>query len=414
MLDHLRLAIPVYPIYTRSIACKTGKLNYFIHDLLNLGLRCSSRSVSRLDDGTVLASDLYIPYESLPSSYTDMAIKFFDAGRNCLPYLELKASPAKLLQGHNIYGSQWIAQGVYEMLGLVVKAYPKLLQYLDFSHTEVLHLDTTFSARLPNQAQVQPVLDFLANVGKGHRKATYKAHENYIRWGNDKATIAAKAYGKYLESKQQLAELKKLAEAGDARAHSCQLALQKAYPFSQGLLRFEARVSKTYLSRNHYPTNVWDLLLYQERCPDLLADLWHVAFDPIFDALKGEQMIFKNNDDIEKLLRTKLVRLTPKGRKSYTQANAAMNFYRTLKDKGFAVLHKEMRAGLISEPTFYRNLKLLTDCGISRSHLQNLHNDKAPKLVPFVQLVKIDFSQQVPLGFVEPVSQFSHLFHQAA
>lgn len=414
MLDHLRISIPILPVYAIQMPSSGDiEIHHFTQSLVDLGLRCSARSVARSDDGTISSHDLYTPYDSLPSSYTDMAIKFFDKGVNTLPRLELKASPAKLLQGHNIYGSQSIEQGAFEMIGLLINAHPQLCQYLDFAKAEVMHLDATFSARLPHQNQIQPVLDFLSNVGKGHRKATYKAHENYCRWGNDGASISAKAYGKYLESKSQLADLEKKAMKGDARAKTCAMALSKAYPFSLALLRLESRITKTYLAKNNYPTNLWELIKLQRATPSLLSDLWQIAFNPIFEALKGEHMTFKTNHDIEELLRDKLKTITPKGRVSYTKANNAMDFYRLLQEKGFAQIHAEMRQGKIAEKTFYRQLKVLTDCGISRSHLQNLHT-KANNVIPFVKLVEIKFDEQTPADFVEPVSQYAHLFQKVA
>lgn len=61
MIDHLRLYVPVYPVY----AVERGKGSfYFEGDMLDLGLSCASRSVARCDDGTVQARDLYAPYES--------------------------------------------------------------------------------------------------------------------------------------------------------------------------------------------------------------------------------------------------------------------------------------------------------------------------------------------------------------
>lgn len=413
MLDHLRLAVPVLPIYAMQMPSVKNEVYHFNQSLVDLGLPCSARSVSRCDDGTISTRDLYVPYDKLPSSYTDMAIKFFDKGINTMPYLELKASPAKLLQGHNIYGGQSIEQGAFEMLGLLMQSYPSLCKYLDFAKIEVLHLDATFSARLPHQNQVQPVLDFLANVGKGHRKATYKAHENYCRWGNDGASISAKAYGKYIESKEQLKELERRALKGDARAKTCAIALSKAYPFAHALLRLEARITKTYLAKNGYPTNLWELIKFQRATPTLLSDLWKIAFNPIFETLQGEHMIFKTDFEIEQLLKDKLKTITPTGRTSYTKAYNAMAFYRTIREKGFAQLHQDMRNGLIAEPTFYRNIKLLVDCGISRSHLQNLHNEKS-NVVPFVQLVQINFDEQAPQGFIPPVSKYEHLFQKVA
>jgi II/X family phage/plasmid replication protein len=43
-------------------------------------------------------------------SFTEMAFKFFHEGYY-YPYVELKCSPAKILQGHNVYGTDWIEQG---------------------------------------------------------------------------------------------------------------------------------------------------------------------------------------------------------------------------------------------------------------------------------------------------------------
>lgn len=413
MLDHLRFAVSVLPIYSIQMPSSDRvEIHHFNQQLVDLGLRCSARSVSRDDDGNISSRDLYVPYDSLPSNYTDMAIKFFDKGINTLPYLELKASPAKLMQGHNVYGSCSIEQGAYEMLGLLVSAYPELCQYLDFTNIEVLHLDATFSARLPHQNQVQPVLDFLANVGKGHRKATYKAHENYCRWGNQGASISAKAYGKYLEVKSQIADFEKRALKGDTRAKSCAIALSKAYPFSFGLLRLESRITKTYLTKNGYPSNLWELIDYQKEHPNLLSDLWNIAFNPIFEALQGEYMHFNTDFELEQIIKDKLVTYTKTGKPSYAKANHAIDFYERLKRVGFSKLHEQVRNGEYSKQIFYRNIKLLTDCGISRSHLQNLHAQDN-KVVPFVQLVQIDFTKQTPDDYIEPVSQYQNLFKVA-
>lgn len=349
-----------------------------------------------------------------PSSFTDMAFKFFDTGRNCLPYVELKASPAKLLQGHNVFGSDDIAQGAYEMLGLLVESYPKLCSVLDFTNIEVLHIDCTFSSRLPNQNLVQPVLDFLANCGSGHRKARHVKYANYVTWGNDKASIRAKAYGKFEEVKNQMAKMQSLANKGDARSKSVYFAMNKAFAFAESLVRFEARITKTYLSKNGYPTNLWDLINYQKANPTLIKSLWDIAFNPVFNTLKGEHMAFKNDFDIEQLLREKLKTITSTGRISYTKANNAMAFYRTIRDKGFKQLHQEMQNGILAERTFYHNIKLLTDCGISRSHLQNLHESDKAKIVPFVRMVEINFNEQTPADFIEPVSKYAHYFQQAA
>ena len=73
MLDHLRLAIPVFPTYAKQL----GNRYYFNGDLLELGLPCATRYVAKDENGQIVTGDIYTPYEKLPSSYTDMAFKFY-------------------------------------------------------------------------------------------------------------------------------------------------------------------------------------------------------------------------------------------------------------------------------------------------------------------------------------------------
>ncbi|ETT12264.1 phage/plasmid replication protein, gene II/X family, partial [Vibrio parahaemolyticus 50] len=49
-------------------------------------------------------ADLRHAFESLPTHFTGMAFKIYQGTRLRSPCIELKASPAKILQGHNVYG----------------------------------------------------------------------------------------------------------------------------------------------------------------------------------------------------------------------------------------------------------------------------------------------------------------------
>ena len=93
-----------------------------------------------------------------------MAVKFYTNTMNTPPYVEIKASPLKLLQGHNVYGFESIELGSDHMLGMLLEAFPQLAPILDLPNTEVLHLDTTYLFRLPHQNMVQPTLDYMANL----------------------------------------------------------------------------------------------------------------------------------------------------------------------------------------------------------------------------------------------------------
>ena len=64
-----------------------------------------------------------------------------------------------------------------------------------------------------------------------------------------------------------------------------------------------------------------------------------------------------------------------------------------------------------NQRTFQRNVKNLVDCGISRSHLQNLHSNDG-EIVPIIQLINIDFANQLPSDFKPFISpnlkEFNH------
>lgn len=397
MLDHLRLSIPVFPIY----AVERGEGNfYFEGDLLSLGLSCASRIVKYNDDGAVVAQDLYTPYDKLGTDFSDMAIKFYDKGINCLPYVELKASPLKLLQGHNVYGFESIELGAIEMLGLVTEAFPDLCKYLDFENTQVLHIDATYMATLPHQNLVPKVLEYLSNISSGHAKSQNVRYQNYVRWGvQNSRYIGRKVYGKFDEVENQINQLKK--QVGkDNQALAKLNALYQVKDFANAKLRFEARICKTYLSKNNYPSNLFELIQLQNKQPKLLQNLWQIAFNPIFEALKGEEMILSNDDKVLELLKSKLFTVTKKGNISYTKAFKAYQFYKTVKSDGYENVRNK-----IAKSTFYGNISLLLSCGISKSHLQNLHNEKA-NVIPFVRLVAIDFDNQLPDGYVEPISKY--------
>lgn len=405
MLDHLRLSIPVLPIFIK----KMGDTQIFNGDIRDYHLPAATRHVSRDLDGNTITGDLYSPYESLPSSYTDMAMKFYTQSRHCPPYVEIKASPLKLLQGHNLYGFESIELGAVEMLGLLGDAYPQLVAILDFANIEVLHLDTTYYTKLPHQSMVQPVLDYLSSCSTGHRKAKKLAYENYITWGSDTARyLRPKAYGKFEEMKAQMNKLQKSADRGCTRSKKLVMIMHENLPLANAVVRFEGRVCKTYLTKNFipgtkqpYPTNLWALIKLQKENPKLLTDLWHVVFDPILNTLKGKNMCYADDAEILETLKDELKTYTKSGNVSYTKAKNAFQFYNMLRQMGFSKVKD-----LYSETTFYRNLNALISAGISKAALQNLHKSPEGKVIPVAQICHINFSNQLPSHYVMPTSRY--------
>lgn len=398
MLDFLRLAIPIIPTHVRSF----DNHHQFNGDIRDYGVPAATRHVSKTDDGQTITGDLYHPFEALPSDYTDMAVKFYTNTMNTIPYVELKASPLKLLQGHNVFGFESIELGAFHMLGMFLEAFPKLAQILDIDKTEVLCLDTTYLFRLPHQNMVQPVLDYMANLASGHRKARQVKYDNYITWGNDGASVLPKAYGKFEEVKAQLNKIQKQAEKGCMRSKSLVMAMHDALPFANAVLRLEARITKTYLTKNGYPSNLFQLINLQHEQPELLLRLWHVAFDPILDTMKGKYMNFSSDGEILDLFKSKLVTYTKTGKESFTKANNAMKFYSLVRQIGLTAAK-----GLYSEAQFYKCLNSLLDCGISKSHIQNLHKNPNGKVIPFVRMFELKMCDQQPADYQIPVSQYS-------
>lgn len=398
MLDFLRLAIPIIPTHVRSL----DNHHWFNGDIRDFGIPAATRHVSKLDDGTTTTGELYHPYESLPSDYTDMAMKFFTNTMNTPPYVEIKASPLKLLQGHNVYGFESIELGSDHMLGMLFEAFPQLLPILDLENIEVLCVDTTYLVRLPHQSMVQPTLDYMANLAAGHRKARQVKYENFISWGNDGASIRPKAYGKFEEVKAQLHKIQKKADKGCQRSKALVCAMHDVLPFANAVVRLEARITKTYMSKNGIPTNLFQLIKLQREQPELLLRLWHVAFDPILDRMKGKYMNFSNDAEILELFKTKLVTYTKTGKPSYTKANNAMKFYSLIRQIGLAATKN-----LYNERTFYDALKHLEACEISMGHLQNLAKNPNGKVIPFVRLFELKMADQLPSDYVQPVSQYT-------
>lgn len=407
MLDFLRLAIPIIPTFVRSL----DNHHWFNGDIRDFGIPAATRHVSKTDDGQTITGDLYHPYESLPSDYTDMAVKFYTNTMNTPPYVEIKASPLKLLQGHNVYGFESIELSSDHMLGMLLEAFPQLAPILDLANTEVLHLDTTYLFRLPHQNMVQPTLDYMANLASGHRKAREVKYANYITWGNDGASVRPKAYGKFEEVKSQLNKIQKQADKGCMRSKALVIAMNDALPFANAILRLEARICKTYLTKNGYPSNLFQLIKLQHEQPELLLRLWHVAFDPILNTMKGKYMNFANDDELFELFKSQLVTYTKTGKPSYIKAKNAMKFYSLMRQLGW-----KKTVDLYNKTTFHDAVKHLIDCGISKSHLQNLAKNPDGKVIPFVRLFELKMADQLPQDYVQPVSQYTpkHGLHLVA
>ncbi|MDH0694533.1 phage/plasmid replication protein, II/X family, partial [Acinetobacter pittii] len=290
MLDKIVMHIPV----DASLVDITsdGQHCIFGFDMLDLGLKkVGAWSVYKNDEGEVRPIALNHAYEKLPTSYTSMAFKFFHEGRY-YPHVELKASPAKILQGHNVYGTDWIEEGAMEMLGYLAESHPTLYSMLAISETEVLQLDATYSARLRDDNQVAQALDFMRNMSSRHIRKSQKqiVYKNTVYFGSERGKrFARKVYGKACEFQNQLEEQTKLAKANDKCAQRVVKVMSdpELQAWTKGLLRFETGIKRYVLKELGIPTNLFQLIRYQRENPTFLKDLWVKANSELFKALEG-------------------------------------------------------------------------------------------------------------------------------
>jgi II/X family phage/plasmid replication protein len=116
------------------------------------------------------------------------------------------------------------------------------------------------------------------------------------------------------------------------------------------------------------------------------------------EALEGQKMNIFNDEQVHNRLKTMYGKVTPKGNVTYSKADRVFRFYRSLVSDGYLAVKESFSA----PRTFYDNLNLLLEAGFSKAQLQNLQGNGKDNVVPLLQVIEIDFSQQRPVGYVEP------------
>lgn len=403
MLDHLRLMIPFDA--SLVVTDSEGRMGLVAVDLHELEIPLAARAVEKYEDGSVHATALYHPYESLPTSFTAMAMKVhLDSSQ--WPCVELKASPAKIMQGHNVFGTDDIETGALEMLGFLAEAYPSMYGMLWIQGTEVHHLDITYSARLKDEQQVKLVIDYFSRVSNGQTRSSKKQFDGSCYWGGETSRlINHKAYAKYAEFMAQLDEYRKRASKNDAHAKRVLDVMQdsRLIDWTQGLLRWESRLKHRYLQRRGIPTNLFELIKHQRANPDLLQTLWLDATKSIFEALRGQTMKATDHDSVYKRLCATYQTVTPRGKVSLTKARNLFNFYCALEIHGAKTMKEQY-----SERQYYQLLSDLVAAGFSKAFLQNLHTDNKSNVIPLLKFTEVDFSAQLPSWYQPPVSSFNY------
>lgn len=364
--------------------------------------------------------DLYCPWQTIPSSYTDIACKVFDAEprANChWAYLEVKASPAKIMQGHNVYGSESLRLGVEFMLDSIQKAQPELFDLLEVGLGEIRRIDCTYSIQCASEDILRQTIKALGNVSNRYlRPARNSDYETtlYFNKASDSTPDAGRAYvlaiySKLDEIKNQIEELKRKKRREGTQRYDMvieQLSDPVLRQFASCRLRFEGRAKKRFIERKIGSCNIWKVLRHAEQfeqvngysfCEYMFKEL----FKDLLDAVNGEELEIYNDSKIKRLLRDMYQRVTPSGNISYAKADRLFALYTQLCDRGWFEVKEHT-----NKATFYRNIKDLQAIGLSRADLQNL---KEGERMPLSQILQFDFDNQRPADYVEPKSPLAHI-----
>lgn len=344
-------------------------------------------------------------WERISSGLAGMAMGFHTKGNGFYewPHIVIKASPAKILQGHNVFGSECPKQGIAQMLNYVEAAFPKIFADLDIQSAEVRYIDSTYSARIPEHfsSAIFRMFDKLATQ-RTKVNSNY-LDKGYIQLGKGSDRQRQKVYKKHQEVMDELREAVRLKDETKIKI----LGDQRLLDWCENLHRFEATTGPRKFADIGIPTRMvefvkfcdWFLEVHKQ---PLSQYLWEVAFKPLFGQFEGHTM--KNVDDshIKLKIDAKFMRIKDNGKVCKRKAEAVYRTYRDIKLDGYDRLCSR------DNKTFFRNVKHLEEAGISRAFLKSLDPHKPfDNVVPMVQFLKIDFGQQRPDWYEESTAGYS-------
>jgi II/X family phage/plasmid replication protein len=430
MLDRIHLFIPFLPDYVdlHHVEGRSDPIHFVIGGLEALGIPLSAKVTVDRVTGEKTIDDLRHPFESLATCFTPMAFKVFheSMGKRAMPGVEMKASPAKLLQGHNVFGPTDIALGASEMWQWLAIAYPGLSKMLDLEKAEVYGIDCTYSARLPDERTALQAIEAIRGTSNGQTKGRGDDYQTTAYFGaKDSRLRKLKLYLKHPEFLGQLEEAKN-ARAGNLSAARTARVLSdpRLEMWARCLLRIEATVAKRWLNRRGIPNMLRDLCLYQQDMMDkgvcLIEWCWREVTRELFAAFEGMTMRVIDDESVlnallekhtrhgkvrmskEKLVDGILVPSIPiQGKPSTAYAMSLFRTYRGIKDYGWRETMDSM-----NKKSFYNHVADICECGISKAALQKLKDqDRKNNVIPLLRFLEVDFSAQRPDWYVEPLNR---------
>ena len=347
------------------------------------------------DTELVTVSGLNVPFEQLESSYSGIALKINHAPTIGIPHILIKASPAKLLLGHNIFGYDDIKSGIILMLYTLIKECPYLCQYLDFTAAELRMLDINYSFRMKSKSECLYLLDYLKNVSYGQTKANENEKLQYREttyFGNKNSKHKfIRMYYKHDEVLKTI-NSKTKQQKNNVTYHQIKvLSNPELIEFSKNLLRVEAAIRKVWIEKKFGSTLLCDVV----NSDVSVSGLWVDAMSDLFKAVGDVTLKNQSDESIRAEINKMYVTITRKGTESYTTANNIYAFYRLIVSDGYQSV-KETTA----ESTFRKRVTQLEAVGLPRALLQNYKSidSQSRNIIPFVKIVDLTNIVQPPVA----------------
>ncbi|WP_276783371.1 phage/plasmid replication protein, II/X family [Thalassolituus oleivorans] len=404
MIDSLEIHLPFHDEHVILGPCEKFPVLDLRH-LIGTELHLSGRSLT-MANGVITASELHHPYESLPSSYGSMAVKTFPCVPKSHPYVAIKCSPAKLLTGHNVYGTDDYKICLTEMLGLLKISCPKLFALLNIKCSEISSIDITYSVRADTQQIADEFIKYCSSLRSGHVRSSEQFPTTVYLGKRDSRHKRLKIYLKNYELKNYISNLKKRNLSGELD-ESISIN-ENLLDFSLGLIRFESTLKKRWFRERGIPTGIIDFGKYVKNYNEtnkisFFNQIHTDSFRDIFKTFDGAHIMDYSDENIYQILKSKLVTYSKNGKPNFSVARRVFRFYRSIASEGYTEI-----LSTTPSSTFYRNIKYLRDSGIPIATLQNLHKIKS-NLVPIIRLINLDYTNQFPANYVEPKSQLTKL-----
>jgi len=325
-------------------------------------------------------------WESIPSSNDSLAFKVFDYdlkdGRQF--FIEIKASPAKLMQGHNVFGTDDLGVCALSLIDVLGSKYPELIGLLDMATWSVSEVDVTYHSFADTQTNAVKFINALGNVSNGQTKAR-TGFDGTVYFGKKNSRLKKiKVYAKKKEVDHRIDEMVRRGDPKDLLKHYDDALLN----YSNAMIRWEVTFKSRWFERNKIDNKLENFI--KEFNP---KDAWLKAIKPIFDALEGKEMKIINDDKVKMKLRKSLQKTTKSGNISYTLADSVYRTYRTIKAEGF------VEAKLIMPVrTFQLHINhILSAVGYSKAQLQSMTGQGLMgEVIPFARFISVDFTSQFP------------------